>query len=237
MNLYETYSCIRKMESIKEKYLLYKNKIDDIKNKPINKSLKYIKGIIIILDVILLGRILFEYIRHEYYILNNFGMVYNFFNIITDTLYLMFVLFLLLCVNVLIFIIVTKIFTPILKSLINKIYKEDKINNYIIEQDKLNLEYFRLKDELENSIVPSKYRTIDILEFMIEAFETQRASTIKELVNLYEENLRRNEENKKINELIEGNKEALNEIKLQNEKNLKLIKKSIKETKKGLFRV
>lgn len=47
-----------------------------------------------------------------------------------------------------------------------------------------------LENKLNNSSIPLKYRNLNAINFFIDCLNTKRADTLKELVNLYENELR-----------------------------------------------
>lgn len=96
-------------------------------------------------------------------------------------------------------------------TLSKRTHKDDPIQNLLTKDDEVNL--LNLENNLihlENQLIivnsnlldcdlPSKYRNHKALDFFIEAFESKRADTLKELINLYEDYLF-TQENRKIQE-------------------------------------
>lgn len=239
MDLYKTYNCIEKMESIKEEFILYKEKINNAKNKSYEITFKYMKVFLIIIDVLLIFKLIIEYLQLDLFYINNFSTVSSFFNIVTNTIYIMFILFIILTFNVLILKTITPLISKFLNKIIEKHLKED-INTWYNEQLKLFNEYTNLKESLNNSIVPKRYRTIYAIRYIVSTIENKRANSLSEAINLYEENCENIKKYNSINELISVNENLRNELeylKKENEKNKKLSKKAIEESKKCLFRL
>ena len=227
MNLYQTYNCIEEMETMKENWLLYKMNINNLKDKPYNISIKYTKTILIAIDVFLILRLLF-------------GIASKFFNIFTDTIYVMFILFIILISNILIL----KIVSLLISKILNKTFFKNDINKnlniYYNEQSKVSNEYFKLKESLKDSVVPNKYHNIVAIKYIIGAIENKRANSLNEAINLYEISCENTKKDELIEKLILDNESLRNDlsiIKSGNNINKKLSKKAIKEAKRCLFRL
>lgn len=73
---------------------------------------------------------------------------------------------------------------------IEKIDNSQKISDLENKLNNLSNQFTLLENRLNNSSIPLKYRNLNAINFFIDCLNTKRADTLKELVNLYENELR-----------------------------------------------
>ena len=216
MDLYQTYEELKKIKQIENDIYNINSDMYNIKYKAYLKF-KSIINLLIKICIILAAIIYFYCMYLDFCKYNGF-----FKKIFAILLYLIITGAITIGIALAWFII-SKVLDILIRPIISKIFKNSTTDLETISKLTYNRDSFlKMKEQCENnlgsSIIPRDYRTIDIVQFFINAYENKRANTLKELINLYEyekESIRRDQQ---MNEIIENSKQMNRKMDKLNQK-------------------
>lgn len=92
-----------------------------------------------------------------------------------------------------------------------------------------------LENKLNNSSIPLKYRNLNAINFFIDCLNTKRADTLKELVNLYENELRYQKDKEQYQKDREQYQKEINNLKNEISKTRRIANKAKSNANMSIF--